>query len=74
LAQVNEAFVTELRKHLPNKIEVAGDKLIIYVTDPDKENPTIIAAIASTGGQVREVTQLVPTLEDVYLQIVKETK
>ncbi len=44
------------------------------MTDPDKENPTIIAAITSTGGQVREVTQLVPTLEDVYLQIVKETK
>jgi hypothetical protein len=44
------------------------------VTDPDKENPSIIAAITSTGGQIREVTQLIPTLEDVYLQIVKETK
>jgi hypothetical protein len=59
---------------IPNKIEVLDNKLLIDVTDPDKENPTIIAAITSTGGQVREVTQLVPTLEDVYLQIVKETK
>jgi ABC-2 type transport system ATP-binding protein len=74
LAQVNEALVSTLRKVIPNKIEVAGDKLIIDVTDPDKENPTIIAAITSIGGQVREVTQQVPTLEDVYLQIVKETK
>ena len=74
LAQVNEALVSALRKLIPNKIEVSGNKLIIDVTDPDKENPTIIAAITSTGGQVREVTQLVPTLEDVYLQIVKETK
>jgi len=48
--------------------------LLIDVTDPDKENPAIIAAITSTGGQVREVTQIVPSLEDVYLQIVKETK
>jgi len=74
LAQVNEALVSALRKRIPNKIEVSGDKLIIDVTNPDKENPTIIAAITSSVGQVREVSQLVPTLEDVYLQIVKETK
>jgi len=74
LAQINEALVSELRKRIPNKIEVADDKLIINVTDPDRENPAIITAIASAGGQVREVTQIVPTLEDVYLQIVKETK
>jgi ABC-2 type transport system ATP-binding protein len=74
LAQVNDALVSALKKLIPNKVEVSGDKLIIDVTDPDKENPVIIAAIASTGGQIREVTQLVPTLEDVYLQIVKETK
>jgi ABC-2 type transport system ATP-binding protein len=74
LAQINEALVSELRKRIPNKIEVSGDKLIIDVTDPDKENPTIIAAIGSAGGLIQEVTQIVPTLEDVYLQIVKETK
>jgi ABC-2 type transport system ATP-binding protein len=74
LAQVTEALVSTLRKTIPNKIEVFDNKLLIDVTDPDKENPAIIAAITSTGGQVREVTQLVSTLEDVYLQIVKETK
>ena len=67
-------MLSTLRKLIPNKIEVSDNKLLIDVTDPDKENPAIIAAIASTGGQVREVTQMVPTLEDVYLQIVKETK
>ncbi len=74
LAQAGEALISSLKKVIPNKIEVSGDKLVIDVTDPDKENPNIIAAITSAGGQVREVTQLVPTLEDVYLQIVKETK
>jgi ABC-2 type transport system ATP-binding protein len=74
LAQVSDALLSELRKRIPNKIEVSGDKLIIDVTDPDKENPAIIAAITSIGGQVREVNQLVPTLEDAYLQIVKEAK
>ena len=74
LAQVTEALVTTLRKLVPNKIEISDNKLIIDVTDPDKENPIIIAAIASAGGQVREVSQVVPTLEDVYLQIVKDMK
>ena len=74
LAKVTEALVSALRKLIPNKMEVSGDKLIIDVNNPDKENTSIISAITSTGGQVREVTQIVPSLEDVYLQIVKETK
>ena len=74
LAQVGETMVAALRKLIPNNIEVSDNRLIVDVTDPDKENPAIIAAIASAGGQVRGVTQLTPTLEDVYLQIVKETK
>ena len=74
LAQVTETLVGALKKLVPNKIEASDNKLIIDVTDPDKENPAIINAITSTGGQIREVTQIVPTLEDVYLQIVKETK
>lgn len=74
LAEVSEALVDALRKKIPNKIEVSDRKLIIDVTDPDKENPVIVNAISSSGGQIREVGQVVPTLEDVYLQIVKETK
>jgi ABC-2 type transport system ATP-binding protein len=75
LAGVSKELVSSLKKLLPhNKIDVTDNRLIIDVTDPDKENPVIIAAITSNGGQVREVNQLVPTLEDAYLEIVKETK
>ena len=74
LAEVSEALVDALRKKVPNKIEVSDSKLIIDVSDPDKENPVIVNAISSSGGQIREVSQVVPTLEDVYLQIVKEVK
>ena len=74
LAEVSKALVDALRKKVPNKIEVSDSKLIIDVSDPDKENPVIVNAISSSGGQIREVSQVVPTLEDVYLQIVKETK
>jgi ABC-2 type transport system ATP-binding protein len=74
LAAVTEALVSAVRKLIPNKIEVFDNKLIVDVTDPDRENPAIIAAIASAGGQVREVTGSVATLEDVYLQMMKESK
>jgi len=74
LAQVNEPFIKALKKLIPNKIAASENKLIIDVMDPDRENPNIIAAITKAGGQIREVTQNVPTLEDVYLQIVKEAK
>jgi ABC-2 type transport system ATP-binding protein len=74
LVEVTKSIVNALKKLIPNEIEVSGNKLIISVTDPDKENPAIIAAVASVGGQVREVINLMPTLEDVYLQIIKETK
>jgi ABC-2 type transport system ATP-binding protein len=74
LAEVSEAMVSALRKAIPNEIEASDNKLIIDVTDPDKENPVIVNAISSTGGRIREVSQIIPTLEDVYLQIVKDTK
>jgi ABC-2 type transport system ATP-binding protein len=74
LAQVSEALVNSLRNLIPNNIEVADSRLTVDVTDPDQENPRIIAAVTAAGGQVREVRQLMPSLEDVYLQIVKETE
>ena len=74
LARVTEEMVAKLRDLIPNKIEITGNKLIIDVTDPDKENASIVSAVVSVGGQIQEVNQLVPTLEDVYLQIVRETK
>jgi ABC-2 type transport system ATP-binding protein len=74
LVEVTEALVNAVRKSIPNKIEVSGDKLIVDVTDPDTENPGIISAITSVGGRVREVTEIAATLEDAYLRIVKEGK
>ena len=74
LAQVSDGMISALSKLFPNKIEAADNRLIINVTNPDKENPAIIAAVTANGGQIQGVTQLVSTLEDVYLQIVKDTK
>jgi ABC-2 type transport system ATP-binding protein len=74
LAHMSNNMISTLRKFIPNKMEVSGEKLIIEVNNPDKENPAIIAAITANGGQIQGVSQLAPTLEEVYLKIVKETK
>jgi len=74
LAEVSDALIDTLRKKIPSGIQVSDSVLTIDVTDPDKETPGIIDAIRSSGGEIQEVSRVVPTLEDVYLQIVKETK
>ncbi len=74
LAQVTEAVLSAVKKAIPNNVQTSGDTFTVDVTDPDKENPVIINAITSAGGQVREVSQQVATLEDVYLQITREAK
>jgi hypothetical protein len=43
------------------------------VTDPDKENGAVVEAIVMAGGHVNTVNVVGSTLEDVYLQIVRES-
>jgi ABC-2 type transport system ATP-binding protein len=74
LAEASDALVGTLREKISSAIQVSDRVLTIDVTDPDKETPGIIDAIRSSGGEIREVNRAVPTLEDVYLRIVKETK
>jgi ABC-2 type transport system ATP-binding protein len=41
--------------------------------DAQKENPGLVEAIVAAGGHIQFVEGLSPTLEDVYLKIVRET-
>jgi ABC-2 type transport system ATP-binding protein len=65
--------VTKALKELGVKgIEVTGsNKLLLDVEDPDAENPAIVREIVKAGGKVRFVTELRPTLEDIYLKLVR---
>lgn len=71
LAQVNDAIVSAVRKVTTHKVEVSDNKLIIDVGNIGADNPAIIEAIVSAGGRIQLVTELSPTLEDVYLKMVK---
>ncbi len=71
LVQVNDAIVSAVKKVTTHKVEISDNKLIIDVGNIDTAIPTIIEAIVSAGGRIQSVTELNPTLEDVYLKTVK---
>jgi len=53
------------------QISVDNNKMIIGVNDPRKDNPAIIQAIQDAGGLVQSISELLPSLEDIYLKKVR---
>jgi len=72
LESVNEAIISAVKKVVTGEVEVGeGNKLIIGVSNPEKENPDIMSAIGAAGGRIQFVTEASSTLEDVYLKLVR---
>jgi ABC-2 type transport system ATP-binding protein len=75
VAAVTDPLIAELRTRLaPRRVEVEGDAILIDVRDPDAENPEIAEAVLAGGGRLRQMSQLSPSLEDVYLQLIHGTE
>jgi len=72
LEAVNDAILSAVRKLGIEEIEVIeGNKLFVNVKNPDRENPDIIHAIDRAGGRIQSVYLNTPTLEEVYLKLMK---
>ena len=72
LKHVTEGVKVALEGMGLGKFEVVGgNKLVMEVGDPEAQNPAIVSAIVKAGGEVQFVTELRPTLEDIYLRLVK---
>ena len=50
----------------------SGERLAIELDDADRDRPALIARIVELGGEILEVTEARKTLEDVYLDLVRE--
>jgi ABC-2 type transport system ATP-binding protein len=48
-------------------------RLLITVEDPESAAPEVVAAIVHAGGQILSVKVVEPSLEDVYLELIKES-
>jgi ABC-2 type transport system ATP-binding protein len=71
LVEANEAIVSALARTGFEKVTIEGNDLVIDVKDPEKENPGIVETIIKAGGRVQFVNDLRPSLEDVYLKLVR---
>ena len=74
LDQVNDAIMAAVKRLPLGDIAVDGNKLIINVTNPERENPMIVDVIVRAGGGVQTVTVVGSTLEDAYLRLVRQTR
>jgi ABC-2 type transport system ATP-binding protein len=50
---------------------VVDNKLLVTLDDPEEHNPEIIRILVGTGAEIQFVGELRHSLEDVYLQLVK---
>lgn len=70
--EVNDSIVEAVKRQTKRLVVVEDHRLVIDVMDAGRENPGLVQAIVAAGGRVQYVQELSPTLEDVYLQIVRE--
>jgi ABC-2 type transport system ATP-binding protein len=55
-------------------VVVEDHRLVIDVKNAEQENPGLVQAIVAAGGRIQLVQEFSPSLEDVYLKIVREEK
>lgn len=76
--QVSDSILAAVKRLDPRRSVVVDgsnrSRLVVDVDSPESENPAIVEAIVTAGGHVQFVTELNPSLEDVYLKIVKKEK
>jgi ABC-2 type transport system ATP-binding protein len=53
------------------EVKSVESKLIVTLEDPDRQNPEMIRTLVNAGADVVFVGELRHSLEDVYLQLVK---
>ena len=75
LANASEALAQAARQHtFVQNAEVVDDKLVVTLSDPEEQNPTLINSLVGAGAEIRFVGELRRSLEDVYINLVNAQK
>jgi ABC-2 type transport system ATP-binding protein len=74
LKRMNDKIIDALNKLKVRNMIRDNGKITIDVADPEEENPAIVHAIDTAGGDVVSVTVVGSTLEDAYLKLVREQR
>jgi ABC-2 type transport system ATP-binding protein len=72
LRNVDDRFAS-LVQNLPfvREVKVIENKILVTLDDPETRNPEILRLLVSAGAEVQFVGELRHSLEEVYLQLVK---
>ena len=73
LAQINDKILNAVKKLSLKNLANESNQISFDVTNPEKENWAVVDAIVLAGGHVNTVNVIGSTLEDIYLQIVRES-
>jgi ABC-2 type transport system ATP-binding protein len=73
LRAADEAMADDIRK-LPfvREVKVVENKLVVTLDEPEARNPEVVRALVKAGADIQFVGELRHSLEDVYLQLVKD--
>jgi len=72
LEKVDNNILESLNQSQFENITVSGNKLSFNVTNPEKENSSLVEAIVNAGGRIQYVEKFDPSLEDTYLEFLRE--
>ncbi len=72
LASIEERFATTVRNlQAVREVKIVENKLLVTLEDAESQNPEIIRALVNAGAKIQFVGELRHSLEEVYLQLVK---
>jgi ABC-2 type transport system ATP-binding protein len=72
LRSADEVISSAVRKlAVAREVKIMENKLVVTLDDPEKQNPEIVRTLVAAGADVQFVGELRHSLEDVYLQLVK---
>lgn len=73
LAEGAERFAAALQSHPAIKqLQAVDNKLVLALDEPETHNPELIRLLVAAGAPIQFVGEMRHSLEDVYLQLVKD--
>ena len=75
LSSVEPAWLAEVKAiNKVNDVSRIDNKLLVSLEDPERINPIIIRTLVSAGADIQFVGELRHSLEDIYLQTIRDTE
>ena len=75
LAQMDPKYQEVLKGYdFVNEIQVVEEKIVVTLENPEENNPVLVRSLVQAGAQIKFVGELRRRLEDVYLQLVQNSK